>query len=149
MEKMIIAWVILAIAAVIMLVKWPKSAMGYLYCILVGVLMAARFLKPFTSETYEVVHCFTLGGGIGAVFGLFYAVGIHQDMGALGVIACAILLPLVMFVVGFIVILVLGFSLMIQQGHGGEVVGAGLVTWALVAAIVGGGGGILVIILDK
>lgn len=149
MEKMIAAWAILAVAAVVMLVKWPKSAMGYLYCILVGVVLAARFLYPYTSEAYEVMHCFTLGGGIGAVFGLFFAVGIHQNMGPLGVLACILFLPLLMFAVGFVVILVLGFALLIQQGHGGDITTAGLLTWALIAAIVGGGGSIIVIIFEK
>lgn len=149
MEKMVIAWVILAIAAVVMLIKWPKSALGYLYCILAGVLLAARFLYPFTSETYEVMHCFTLGGGIGAVFGLAFAAGIHQDMGPLGIIGCLLLIPLAMFVVGFVVILILGFSQMIRQGQGDQVLGAGLVTWGLIAAIVGGGGSIIIVILEK
>ena len=81
MMKMGIAWAILVLAAIIMLIKWPKSALGYLYCILVGVALAAQFLYPYTSESYEVMHCFTMGGGIGAVFGLFFAIGIQQNMG--------------------------------------------------------------------
>ena len=35
-EKMLIAWAIIGIAALVMLIKWPTSLIGYLYCIVVG-----------------------------------------------------------------------------------------------------------------
>ena len=79
METLIIALAIIGIAAVVMLIKWPGPAFGYIYCVMVGLAMAFKFLYPFTSETYEVLHCLTLGGGIGAVFGLIYAVSIVEQ----------------------------------------------------------------------
>ena len=103
MEKMIIALAVIAIAAIVMLIKWPGAALGYLYCVGVGLAMALRFLYPFTSETYEVLHCLTLGGGVGAVFGLAFAAALRGSEYNIGVILGGILLlPILMFVVGFI-----------------------------------------------
>lgn len=148
MEKMIIALVIIAIAAIVMLIKWPGSALGYIYC--VGLAMALRFLYPFTVETYEVLHCMTLGAGVGAVFGLAYAVALRGSEYNIGVIlGGVILLPILMFVVGFILIVALGLFAMIQNGDGNLVLGSALVMWGFIAALIGGGGSIIVIIFDN
>ena len=40
MEKMVIAFVLIALAAVVMFVKWSASAFGYVYCVVVGLMMA-------------------------------------------------------------------------------------------------------------
>lgn len=150
MEKMIIALAIIGIAAIVMLIKWPGPSLGYIYCVFVGLAMAFRFLYPFTTETYEVLHCLTLGGGVGAVFGLFYAVAIRGSEANIGVIiGCALLIPILMFIVGFILIVVLGLFAMIQNGDGNLVIGSSLVMWGFIAAIVGGGGSIIVIIFDN
>lgn len=150
MEKLIIALAVIALAAVIMLFKWPGPALGYIYCVLVGLAMAFRFLYPFTTETYEVLHCLTLGGGVGAVFGLFYALAIRGSEANIAVIiGCAILLPILMFVVGFILIVALGLFAMIQSGQGNLVLGSALLMWGFIAALVGGGGSIILIILDN
>lgn len=150
MEKMIIALAVIAIAAVVMLIKWPGAALGYIYCVGVGLAMAVAFLYPFTTETYEVLHCLTLGGGIGAVFGLAYAVALRGSEYNLGVIlGGAILLPILMLVVGFILIVVLGLFAMIQRGDGNLVLGSALVMWGFIAALIGGGGSIILIIFDN
>lgn len=150
MEKMIIALVIIAIAAIVMLIKWPGSALGYIYCVGVGLAMALRFLYPFTVETYEVLHCMTLGAGVGAVFGLFFALALRSSEYSIGVIlGGVILLPILMFVVGFILIVVLGLFAMIQNGDGNLVLGSALVMWGFIAALIGGGGSIIVIIFDN
>lgn len=149
MEKMVIAFVLIALAAVVMFVKWPASAFGYVYCVAVGLMMAGAFLYPFTSTTYEVMHCMTLGGGIGAVAGLLYAISIKTSGATLGVIiGGAILFPILMFIVGFIIVFALGIMLMFQNGSAAEVVTAGLVTWGLIAAIIGSVGSVLIIIID-
>ena len=150
MEKMIVALAIIGIAAVVMFIKWPGSALGYLYCVLVGLAMALKFLYPFTTETYEVLHCLTLGCGVGAVFGLFYALAIRGSEANIAVIiGCAILLPILMFVVGFILIVALGLFAMIQNGDGNLVLGSALVMWGFIAALIGGGGSIILIIFDN
>lgn len=149
MDKMIIALAVIAVAGVFMLVKWPSSALGYFYCVGIGLLLSARFLYPFTEESYEVLHCMTLGDGIGAVFGLFFALAIHHKIGMAGIIGCVFLLPVLMFIVGFLVVLVLGLFAMLQKGDGGTVVTSALVMWGLIAALIGGGGSIIVIICDN
>ena len=150
MEKMIIALVIIAIAAIVMLIKWPGSALGYIYCVGVGLAMALRFLYPFTVETYEVLNCMTLGAGVGAVFGLAYAVALRGSEYNIGVIlGGVILLPILMFVVGFVLIVALGLFAMIQNGDGNLVLGSALVMWGFIAALIGGGGSIIVIIFDN
>ena len=150
MEKMIIALTVIAIAAVVMLIKRPGSALGYMYCVGVGLALALRFLYPFTSETYEVLHCLTLGAGVGAVFGLAYAAALHGSEYNMGVIlGGAILLPILMFVVGFILIVALGLFAMIQNGDGNLVLGSALVMWGFIAALIGGGGSIILIIFDN
>lgn len=150
MGKLIIALAIIGIAAVVMLIKWPGPAFGYIYCVMVGLAMAFKFLYPFTSETYEVLHCLTLGGGIGAVFGLLYAVGIRLSGATLGVIiGGALLLPILMFVVGFLLIVALGLFAMIQSGDGDLVLGSGVLMWGFITALIGGGGSIIVIIFDN
>lgn len=112
--------------------------------------MAAAFLYPFTTETHEVLHCLTLGGGIGAVFGLAYAVALRGSEYNFGVIlGGAILLPILIFVVGFILIVALGLFSMIQNGDGNLVFGSALVMWGFIAALIGGGGSIILIILDN
>lgn len=149
MTNMFIAWGIIAIAAVILLIKRPDVAMGYLYCVGVGLAMAACFLYPFTEEPYEVMHCMTLGSGIGAFFGLFFALIIQQKCGMGAIAGCMIILPILMFIVGFIIILVLGLGLMISKGDGAQVITAGMVTWGLIAGIIGGCGSILIIIFEQ
>ena len=150
MEKMIIALAVIALAGILMLIKWPGAALGYLYCVGVGLAMAGAFLYPFTTETYEVLHCLTLGGGIGAVFGLFFAAGLHQEKYSIGlIIGGIILLPILMFVVGFILIVALGLFAMIQNGDGNLVLGSALVMWGFIAALIGGGGSIILIIFDN
>ena len=150
MEKMIIALAVIAIAAIVMLIKWPGAALGYLYCVGVGLAMALRFLYPFTSETYEVLHCLTLGGGVGAVFGLAFAAALRGSEYNIGVILGGILLlPILMFVVGFILIVALGLFAMIQNGDGNLVLGSALVMWGFIAALIGGGGSIILIIIDN
>ena len=149
METLIIALAIIGIAAVVMLIKWPGPAFGYIYCVMVGLAMAFKFLYPFTSETYEVLHCLTLGGGIGAVFGLIYAVAILLSEANLGeIIGGALIFPILMFVVGFILIVALGLFAMIQSGDGNLVLGSGVLMWGFITALIGGGGSIIVIILD-
>lgn len=149
MEKLVIALAIIGIAAVVMLIKWPGPALGYIYCVMVGLAMAFKFLYPFTSETYEVLHCLTLGGGIGAVFGLIYAVGIRLSGANFGaIIGGALLFLILMFVVGFILIVALGLFAMIQSGDGNLVLGSGVLMWGFITALIGGGGSIIVIILD-
>ncbi len=149
MGQMIAAFVIIGLAGVIMLMKWPGPAFGYLYCVAVGLLMAGRFLYPFTSTTYEVLHCMTLGAGIGSVAGLAYAMGIKLsgDMGS--IIGGAVLMPILMFIVGVALIFVLGIVGMFQNGSSSEVVTSGLVLCGLIAGIFGGGGSIIVIIFGK
>ena len=150
MEKLIIALAVIALAGIIMLIKRPGAALGYLYCVGVGLMMALRFLYPFTTETYEVLHCLTLGGGVGAVFGLFYALAIRESEANIGVIiGCALLLPILMFVVGFILIVALGLFAMIQSGQGNLVLGSALIMWGFISALIGGGGSIILIILDN
>lgn len=150
MEKLVIALAVIALAGILMLIKWPGAALGYLYCVGVGLAMALRFLYPFTSETYEVLHCLTLGGGVGAMFGLFYALAIRESKANIGVIiGCALLLPILMFVVGFILIVALGLFAMIQSGQGNLVLGSALVMWGFIAALIGGGGSIILIIFDN
>ena len=150
MEKLIIALVIIVIGAVVMFIKWPGPALGYIYCVAVGLAMALQFLYPFTSEPYEVLHCLTLGGGIGAVFGLIYAVTIRGSEANIGVIIGGVLIfPILMFIVGFILILVLGLFAMIQRGDGELVLGSDLIMWGFIAALIGGGGSIIVIIFDN
>lgn len=150
MEKMMIALAIVGIAAIIMLIKRPGAALGYIYCVGIGLMMAYKFLYPFTVDSYEVMHCMTLGAGVGAVFGLFFAIALHQSGYNIGVIiGCAILMPVLMFITGFILIIVLGLFVMIQNGDGNLVLGAGVVLWALVAAIIGGGGSIILVIFDN
>ena len=150
METLIIALAIIGIAAVVMLIKWPGPAFGYIYCVMVGLAMAFKFLYPFTSETYEALHCLTLGGGIGAVFGLIYAVSIRgTEANLAAIIGGALLFPILMFIVGFILIVVLGLFAMIQSGDGNLVLGSGLIMWGLITALIGGGGSIIVIIFDK
>lgn len=150
METLIIALAIIGIAAVVMLIKWPGPAFGYIYCVMVGLAMAFKFLYPFTSETYEVLHCLTLVGGIGAVFGLIYAVSIRgTEANLAAIIGGALLFPILMFIVGFILIVVLGLFAMIQSGDGNLVLGSGLIMWGLITALIGGGGSIIVIIFDN
>ena len=150
MQKMIIALAVIAIAAIVMLIKCPGAALGYIYCVGVGLAMALAFLYPFTTETYEVLHCLTLGGGVGAVFGLAYAVALRGSEYNIGVIlGGAILLPILMFVVGFILIVILGLFAMIQRGDGNLVLGSALVMWGFIAALIGGGGSIILIIFDN
>ena len=150
MGKMIIALTVIAIAAIVMLIKRPGAALGYLYCVGVGLALALRFLYPFTSETYEVLHCLTLGAGVGAVFGLAYAAALHGSEYNMGVIlGGVILLPILMFVVGFILIVALGLFAMIQNGDGNLVLGSALVMWGFIAALIGGGGSIILIIFDN
>ena len=149
MSNMIIAWVIIVIAAVILLIKAPKSACGYIYNVVIGIILAGIFLYPFTEESYEILHCFTLGGGIGAVFGLIFAVTLlFLDDG------CAVgfwmfISPILMFIVGFIIIFILGIVGMIQNGDGTQVAVSGMLTWGLVSAIIGGGGSILIVFFDN
>lgn len=117
--------------------------------LVIALAMAFKFLYPFTSETYEVLHCLTLGGGIGAVFGLIYAVVIRLSEANLGaIIGGALLFPILMFVVGFILIVALGLFAMIQSGDGNLVLGSGVLMWGFITALIGGGGSIIVIILD-
>ena len=150
MEKMIIALAIIGIAAVIMLIKRPGAALGYIYCVGIGLAMAYRFLYPFTTETYEVLHCMTLGAGVGAVFGLIFAVVLHGSEYNIGVIiGCAVLLPVLMFIVGFILILILGLFVMIQNGDGDLVIGSAVLMWGFIAAVIGGGGSIILVIVDN
>lgn len=150
MEKMIIALAVIAIAAIVMLIKLPGAALGYIYCVGVGLAMAVRFLYPFTTETYEVLHCLTLGGGVGAVFGLIFAAALRGSKYNTGVILGGIiLLPILMFVAGFILIVVLGLFAMIQRGDGNLVLGSALVMWGFIAALIGGGGSIILIIFDN
>lgn len=150
MEKLIIALAVIALAGIIMLIKRPGAALGYLYCVGVGLMMALRFLYPFTTETYEVLHCLTLGGGVGAVFGLAFAVALHGSEYNIGVIlGCAILFPILMFIVGFILIVALGLFAMIQSGQGNLVLGSALIMWGFISALIGGGGSIILIILDN
>ena len=54
-----------------------------------------------------------------------------------------------MFIVGFILIVVLGLFAMIQSGDGNLVLGSGLIMWGLITALIGGGGSIIVIIFDN
>ena len=149
MVKLIIAIAIIAVAAIMMLIKWPDSFLGYIYCVGVGMAMAFKFLYPFTAGTYEALHCLTLGGGIGAIFGLFFALAIHQKIGTAGILGCTLLLPVIMFIVGFFVVLALGLFAMIRNGDGNLVLGSAVVMWGLIAALIGGGGSIIVIILDN
>ena len=150
MEKLIIALAIIGIAAVVMLIKWPGPALGYIYCVMVGLAMAFKFLYPFTSGTYEVLNCLTLGGGVGAVFGLIYAIGIRFSGVTLGtIIGGALLFSLLIFVVGFFLIVALGLFSMIQNGDGNLVLGSGVLMWAFITSLIGGGGSIIVIILDN
>ena len=94
------------------------------------------------------MHCMTLGGGIGAFFGLFFAIVIQQKCGMGAIAGCMFILPILMFIVGFVIILILGLGLMISNGDGAQVITAGMVTWGLIAAIIGGGGSIIIIIFD-
>ena len=150
MGKMILALAVIIIAAVIMFIRRPGAALGYIYCVGVGVAMAVAFLYPFTTETYEVLHCLTLGGGIGAVFGLAYSVALRASEYNIGVIlGGAILLPIVMFVVGFILIVALGLFAMIRNGDGNLVLGSAVIMWGFVSALIGGVGSIIVIIFDN
>ena len=150
MEKMIIALAVIALAGILMLIKWPGAALGYLYCVGVGLAMAFKFLYPFTVETYEVVHCMTLGAGVGAVFGLCFAAALRSSEYSIwAILGGIILLPILMFVVGFILIVALGLFAMIQKGDGNLVLGSALVMWGFTAALIGGGGSIILIIFDN
>ena len=91
----------------------------------------------------------TLGGGIGAVARLLYAISIKTSGATLGVIiGGAIVFPILMFIVGVIIVFALGIMLMFQNGSAAEVVTAGLVTWGLIAAIIGSVGSVLIIVID-
>lgn len=50
-------------------------------------------------------------------------------MGAIA--GCMIILPILMFITGFVIILILGLGLMISNGDGAQVITAGMVTWGL------------------
>ena len=149
MTKMFITWGIIAFAAIIMMFRKSAAVLGYLYCVGVGLAMAACFLYPFTEEAYEVMHCMTLGSGIGAFFGLFFALVIQQKAGMGAITGCLFILPILMFIAGFIIVLILGFGLMISKGDGAQVVTAGMVTWGMITGIIGSGGSILIIIFDN
>ena len=150
MSGSVIVLMIIAAAGVIMLLVRPAMALGYLYCVGVGLLMAGKFLYPFTSGTDEVLHCLALGGGVGSVFGLFFALVIATDKNNVGgIIGCIIAMPIVMLIAGFFLVLALGFVAMIKQGMGMQAIGSAMIAWAFITSLIGSGGSILILIFKK
>lgn len=140
---------VIAIAGVLMLLKWPGAALGYFYCVGVGTALSVKLIGGIASGN-EIFYCLLIGAGIGAACGLFYAVALHASEYSLGVVlGGAILLPILMVIVGFLLILVLGIIGMFMHGDGDNVIISALIMVGLIGGIVGGGGSILVIILDN
>lgn len=150
MATIIVVWIIIIISVVLMLIKWPIASIGYIYGIAVGLMLAFWFLYPYAAETNEVSHCMTLGGGIGAMVGLLCALAIHSNEGSEvgAIIGSLILAPIAEFIIGFVVIVVMGLVLMIQGGQAGTVIPAGIIMFGLISCIIGGGGSIIMIIID-
>ncbi|MBQ9968559.1 MAG: hypothetical protein IJO88_07540 [Oscillospiraceae bacterium] len=152
-EKMLIAWAIIGIAALVMLIKWPTSLIGYLYCIVVGYFVSDWFLGSLIESHSDFMQIATLGCGVGAIFGLVFAIIIHRikDLEAdIGVILfCMVLTPILMIVLGFIAIGAILVIWMLETGKVFELTAAGVVTWGLVSSLIGGGGSIVVILMDS
>lgn len=140
---------VIALAGVLMLLKWPGAALGYIYCVGVGTALSVKLIGGIARGD-EIFYCLLIGAGIGAAFGLFYAVALHSSEYSIGVIlGGALLLPILMVIVGFFLILVLGIVAMFMHGDGDNVIISALIMVGLIGGIVGGGGSILVIILDN
>lgn len=140
---------VIAIAGVLMLLKWPGAALGYFYCVGVGTALSVRLIGGIASGD-EILYCLLIGAGIGAVFGLFYAVALHASEYSLGIILIgALLLPILMVIVGFVLVFALGIIGMFMHGDGDNVIISTLIMVGLIGGIVGGGGSILVIVLDN
>ena len=144
LREIIIVWAILGIAAIVMLFKWPKSLLGFAYCIIVGIVLTEKYLMPHALSEHAI-HLKTIGAGYGAIFGLVFAFIIHcgEGKGSFGaIIGLLVLTPIVMFIIGFLLILLLGIIGAFATGNGGDII----FTIALIGALVGGGGSIVVII---
>ena len=101
--------------------------------------LKAKFIANFITD--DRWKYFT--NGLGTTYTVsFFAVILGVIIGG------AILFPILMFIVGFIIVFALGIMLMFQNGSAAEVVTAGLVTWGLIAAIIGSVGSVLIIIID-
>ena len=148
MQIMIIVLAITAIVAIIMLVKCPPLALGYLYCVVVGLIMATVFLSPYISKPDDIFFCVTLGAGLGAVFGLLFASIINDDNSIGSIIATAIFLPILMLIVGFILVMALAFFFTILSISNSELFSI-LSIVGLIAALGGGGGSVIVILSDN
>ena len=84
------------------------------------------------------------------MFGLAFAAALLGSEYNIGVIlSSAILLPILMFIVGFILIVALGLFAMIQSGDGNLVLGSAVIMLGFIAALTGGGGSIILIIFDN
>lgn len=140
---------VIAIAGVLMLFKRSGAALGYFYCVGTGTALSVKLIGGIASGD-EILYCLLIGAGIGAAFGLFYAMALHASEYSLGVIlGGALLLPILMVVIGFLLILVLGIIGMFMHGDGDNVIISALIMVGLIGGIVGGGGSILVIIFDN
>lgn len=140
---------VIAIAGVLMLFKRPGAALGYIYCVGTGTALSVKLIGGIASGD-EILYCLLIGAGIGAACGLFYAVALHASEYSLGVIlGGALLLPILMVIIGFLLIFVLGIIGMFMHGDGDNVIISALIMIGLIGGIVGGGGSILVIIFDN
>lgn len=140
---------VIAIAGVLMLFKRPGAALGYFYCVGTGTALSVKLIGGIASGD-EILYCLLIGAGIGAAFGLFYAMALHASEYSLGVIlGGALLLPILMVIIGFLLIFVLGIIGMFMHGDGDNVIISALIMVGLIGGIVGGGGSILVIIFDN
>lgn len=140
---------VIAIAGVLMLFKWPGAALGYIYCVGTGTALSVKLIGGIARGD-EIFYCLLIGAGIGAVFGLAFAVGLHSSHYSIAIyLIGALLLPILMVIVGFFLILALGIVAMFMHGDGDNVIISTLIMVGLIGGIVGGGGSILVIILDN
>lgn len=125
--------------------------MVFIYCVVVAIVMEIKFVQPFTSGGLEEAAFLAIGAGFGSVFGLICTVWVHcivkfSDGIGCSIIAMLVLLPLIMFIIGLILVLVFGSVFLIQPEHGDEVVGSGVILFALIAGICRGGGSILIVL---
>lgn len=91
---------LIGIAFLFMLIRWPGAALGFLYAVVLSLGLFWLLLLPkITTEEGEMV-LWTLSVSMGALFGMAFASSIHQGSRGGGILLNALVLPVLMVLVG-------------------------------------------------
>jgi hypothetical protein len=149
-------FVILGIVAVIAVliisffIRLCPGLFAFLYCTGVGILLALTLLNDGSRD--GTLISIALGGGVGALVGLVYALIFHADRHHIPFglfLNLFIVAPVIELILGFVIVLILGLVAAAIRGSGDSVMKGGALLLGLLGAILGGGGTVYVVVFKR